>query len=106
MTGSDTATSRVFLVWHNHTPEDDDNAKLLGVFSSREKAEERVVRARLKPGFADFPDDFIIAENVVDKDEWTSGFVRLDSERWVAEGWGAAIPSVADQAAEPSSDAT
>lgn len=36
-----------------------------------------------------------------DQDEWTDGFVEIDSDRWVAEGWGAALRSVADWAEEP-----
>ena len=91
----------VFLVWHDHGPPDDsDNAKLLGVFSTRPLAEDRVARARTQPDFADHPDDFDIAEYEVDRDEWTDGFVEIDSDRWVAEGWGAALPSVADHPGE------
>src|SRR3712207_834605 len=92
----------VYLVWHDHgPPEDTDNAKLLGVFSTRPLAEERVRRAKSQRGFADHPDGFVIDEYVVDHDEWRDGFVEIDSDRWGAEGWGATIPSVVDIAEEP-----
>ncbi|WP_086723418.1 DUF7336 domain-containing protein [Streptomyces carpinensis] len=57
--------------------QDGDDAKLLGVYSTLEKAEERVRRARLQPGFADEPDCFVIDEYTLDEDEWTEGFVRV-----------------------------
>ncbi|MYR60682.1 hypothetical protein GTY54_32110 [Streptomyces sp. SID625] len=53
---------------------DGDDAKLLGVYSSHAKAEERMRRARLLPGFADEPDCFVIDDYVLDEDEWTDGF--------------------------------
>jgi hypothetical protein len=57
--------------------QDGDDAKLLGVYSTRAAAEDRIRRARLLPGFADEPDCFLIAEHPVDRDEWTEGFVRV-----------------------------
>jgi hypothetical protein len=57
--------------------QDGDDVKLLGVYSSLAKAQERMRRARLLPGFADEPECFIISADVLDKDEWTTGFVRI-----------------------------
>ncbi|MFD9323684.1 hypothetical protein ACFWDQ_39645 [Streptomyces sp. NPDC060053] len=57
--------------------EDGDDVKLLGVYSTPEKAAERRRRARLLPGFADEPDCFVIDEHTLDEDEWTGGFVRV-----------------------------
>lgn len=59
--------------------QDGDDTKLLGVYSSREKAEERIHQARRLPGFADEPECFVIDEHTVDTDEWTEGFVRVHS---------------------------
>jgi homoserine kinase type II len=70
----------VFLVWHDHGPDDSDNAKLLGVFSSPERAQQRVDAALTEPGFADHPDGFVVSEYPVDKDEWTEGFVELGED--------------------------
>ncbi len=63
----------VFLVWHSSDPEDDHTAKLLGVFSSRSLASERVERARGASGFAAYPDGFVIDEYPVDVDQWVEG---------------------------------
>ncbi|MFJ3308752.1 hypothetical protein ACIPSA_38060 [Streptomyces sp. NPDC086549] len=57
--------------------QDGDDVKLLGVYSSLAKAEERRKRARLLPGFADEPECFAIDEYTLDADEWTEGFVRV-----------------------------
>ncbi|MEU4426794.1 hypothetical protein AB0F81_39750 [Actinoplanes sp. NPDC024001] len=85
----------VYLVWHvRHAPfldgrptehhgedgdlvwdeEDGDDLKILGVYSTEQKAEERLVRARELPGFRDEPDCFLIAPYTLDEDRWTEGF--------------------------------
>jgi hypothetical protein len=75
--------NRVYLLWHQHQ-DNDDTAKLLGVYSSREGAAGRIDTARLLPGFQRYPDSFEVAEYVVDKDEWTAGFATMDAEgNWV-----------------------
>ncbi|MFG2577057.1 hypothetical protein [Streptomyces sp. NPDC048481] len=56
--------------------QDGDDVKLLGVYSTRGKAEERRRRARLVPGFAEEPDCFVIDAYTIDEDEWSGGFVR------------------------------
>ncbi|MET8011826.1 hypothetical protein ABZU86_27695 [Streptomyces sp. NPDC005271] len=58
---------------------DGDDAKLLGVYSCREKAEGRMRRARLLPGFADEPECFVIDKYTLDSDEWAEGFERVPS---------------------------
>jgi hypothetical protein len=57
--------------------QDGDDAKLLGAYSTLEKAKERRRRARLLPGFVDGPECFVIDEYTLDEDEWTEGFVRV-----------------------------
>jgi hypothetical protein len=67
----------VYLVWHVRPAEhedDEDNAKLLGVFSTRALAGARIERARDKPGFRDHPRGFEVSEYVLDRDEWIEGF--------------------------------
>jgi hypothetical protein len=74
----------VYLLWHQHDPDDDDTAMLLGVYSTGELAETRIASARLKPGFRRFPDAFCISEYTVDKDEWVAGFATMDTDgKWV-----------------------
>ncbi|MDB4873184.1 MAG: hypothetical protein JWL97_4188 [Gemmatimonadales bacterium] len=86
----------VYLLWHiHHFAEDEagnilhheesgdvtideqegDDAKILGIYSSQAKAEERIVRARLLDGFRDEPDCFQITEYKLDHDEWREGYV-------------------------------
>ncbi|WNM33676.1 hypothetical protein RKE30_26450 [Streptomyces sp. Li-HN-5-11] len=57
--------------------QDGDDVKLLGIYSAEEKAEERIVRARLLPGFRDEPNCFIIVPYPLDDDTWSDGFVRI-----------------------------
>lgn len=50
------------------------------------KAQERIARARLTPGFAGFPDCFTVHPYVIDQDEWVSGFSLLDLDGNVLPG--------------------
>ncbi|WP_194892308.1 DUF7336 domain-containing protein [Catenulispora pinisilvae] len=59
---------------------DGDNVKLLGVYSTFEKAQERRTRARTLPGFATEPECFVIDEYTVDQDTWAEGFKRARFE--------------------------
>jgi hypothetical protein len=88
----------VYLLWHigharnldgspvKHTDEhgdldwderDGDDVKLLGVYSTRQRAEDRISSARLLPGFRDDPDCFMIDVYQVDRDTWEEGYVRI-----------------------------
>jgi hypothetical protein len=55
--------------------DDGDDVKLLGVYSARARAEQRIAQAQTLPGFQGEPDCFQIAAYTVDKDEWTGGYV-------------------------------
>lgn len=66
----------VFVLQHVHSQEDDiEDVKLIGVYSSREKAQEAVTRMGGLPGFADAPDGFHIDEYRVDQAHWEEGYV-------------------------------
>jgi len=89
--------TNVYLLWHVHhraeqdgeirhfTSPDDywsdeeegDDVKRLGVYSTREKAQERVVEARKLPGFSSEPQCFYIEEALLDEDEWPEGYVEV-----------------------------
>lgn len=56
-----TSSLRVHLLWHQHDPDDDDTAMLLGVDSTRERAETRIASAKLAPDFRRFPDACTVA---------------------------------------------
>ncbi len=78
-------TSRsVFLLWHTIDPGDDDLTKLLGVYSTREGAHDRIASASPVAGFADFPDGFLVDEYILDEDKWTEGFELIAPDDWVA----------------------
>lgn len=89
---------RVFLLWHVHhvaegedgetrhfsddgefwaDEEEGDDVKLLGVYSTREKATARINRARQLEGFRDEPECFYIDEYALDEDQWTDGFITI-----------------------------
>ena len=68
---------KVFLAWHEYDNEGCDETKLLGVFSTYQRAEAAITARRDKPGFIDHPDGFEIAEVAVDQDqEWMEGFLK------------------------------
>lgn len=66
-------TKKVYLVWHTD-PRDEDE-KLTGVYSSREKAEQSIQRLKNQPGFKNSPEGFEICDYRLDKDQWTEGFI-------------------------------
>ena len=65
----------VFVLQHVHEREDGvEDVKFIGVYSSREKAQEAVARMSRLPGFSDAPDEFHIDEYRVDQDHWVEGY--------------------------------
>jgi hypothetical protein len=68
----------VYLLWHgDDIDEGTPDAKLLGVYSSEQTALDRIERCAGLPGFAEHPDDFLISQCAIDKDEWTDGYVEV-----------------------------
>ena len=64
----------VFVLQHMHLTEDDvEDVKLIGVYSSREKAQNAATCLGHAPGFSDAPDGFHIDEYRVDQDQWVEG---------------------------------
>ena len=69
----------VFLLWHTHDLTNDcgthEEAKLIGVFSSEEKAREVMEQLKNKEGFRNFPIScFEIAKMKIDQTSWVDGF--------------------------------
>ncbi len=56
-----------------------DEVFLLGCYSTQDRAEQRIDRARALPGFRDEPRCFMISRYEVDHDEWTEGFATIRS---------------------------
>lgn len=67
----------VFILQHVHVSENgqEEDVKIIGIYSSRESAESAVERARGLPGFRLHQEGFEITEYDVDKDHWTEGFI-------------------------------
>jgi hypothetical protein len=80
----------VFLLWHVHKfPDGEEDAKLIGVYSSRDSAEQARRRVGMQPGFRDGPAGFCIDRYTVDEDHWREGYVTESHEdvvrRWQAD---------------------
>jgi hypothetical protein len=57
--------------------EDDEDAKLIGVYSTEDEARSAIARLADQPGFSDYPDGFQIDAYPVNKDHWIEGFVTM-----------------------------
>lgn len=73
-----TRTQTIFMVTHTHeiNPGEEDD-KLIGVYSNREKADLAVDRAKTLPGFRDHPEGFLVEPYGLDEDHWREGFVTV-----------------------------
>lgn len=67
--------SLVYLCWHIREDErTSESSKLVGCFSTYERARAAVDDLHSKPGFVDHPQGFQIDEYAVDKVHWEDGF--------------------------------
>jgi hypothetical protein len=70
----------LYLLKHAHLfdPSEDEvfETKIIGIFSSKEKAEESIDKLKVMPGFKNYPEDFIIEDYEIDVMEWDGGFVE------------------------------
>ena len=71
---------RVYLLQHSYDIEYEgvtfDETKIIGMYTTKEKAEEVVQRYKNIVGFNKYPIDcFCIDEYILDEDNWTEGFV-------------------------------
>jgi hypothetical protein len=67
----------VFLLEHFYEDEEYDIVTTIGVYSSNYKAQQAIEKLKKLNKFKDHPDDFIIEEYEIDKDEWTEGFFTI-----------------------------
>jgi hypothetical protein len=66
----------VFIVQHMHDFDDGtEEVKFIGVYRSRDNAEEAVSRLSILPGFKNAKDGFSIDKYELDKDHWIEGYV-------------------------------
>ena len=65
----------VFLLWHvNESPSGEESPKLIGVYSTKQLADNALNHAANLPGFRERPEGFTIDIYEVNKDEWREGF--------------------------------
>lgn len=78
MTNSSYALNAVYVVEHLHTlPGSEEDAKLIGVYTSESEAAAACDRLRKQPGFSRTPDGFTIEKYELNKDHWPEGFVTM-----------------------------
>lgn len=78
----------VYLLQHLHIHDDgDEDVKIIGIYSSYDKALEAVARLKTKPGFIDFP---LVRDADIDEEGNENGFYieryQLNEDNW-AEGY-------------------
>ena len=68
--------SSVFFLYHREEkqPNGFQGRKLIGVYSTAEKAREAVARIGGQPGFREHPEDWYTEERLLDRDDWAQGF--------------------------------
>ncbi len=72
---------KVTLLYHIHKMDnDDEDVKLIGVYSSFLNAEEALLRVVNAPGFRENPEGFQLHEYKLDKDDWTEGFIVVKND--------------------------
>lgn len=80
---SDLSGRTVYHVTHAHPSahcEDEDEVKHIGIYSTREKAEDVVSRLKSQPGFVDTPEGFSIDAATIDLTGWSEGYITLGPE--------------------------
>jgi hypothetical protein len=71
---SDQFLKRVFVVQHSYHLDGCEETKLIGVYTTRQAADEAIRRLVVAPGFRDHPTDFNVDEYPLDADHWSEGF--------------------------------
>jgi hypothetical protein len=66
----------VFLLEHVN-PDNDDDAKTIGIYSTREKAKTAMLSLQKQPGFKEHPEGFEICPYRLDLTSWTEGFITI-----------------------------
>lgn len=70
--------NKVYLLQHSYLyGENDENEeiKILGIYDSKEKAQQAIIKYSTLPGFVDFSDEcFSIDEYQLNVGEWSEGF--------------------------------
>jgi hypothetical protein len=72
----------VFVLWHVHKfkgrfKDQDDDSKLIGIYSSRRQAVLARTRSKKLKGFRDLPRGFVIDKYEIGMDHWTEGYTTI-----------------------------
>ena len=75
--------TRVYFLYHIDENKTDGyhHGKIVGIYSSADKARAAIERMRDKPGFKDYPERWKIYPRTLDRDSWTEGFVTETHQR-------------------------
>ena len=73
-------TDYVHVLWHftigaDEAFDEDGDMKMIGIYTTKQRAAAAVARLRDKPGFRDWPEGFRIFGNRLDEDSWEEGFI-------------------------------
>jgi len=60
----------VYLLWHMHALNGDDDEKLIGVYRSGQDAKTAIEGLKNKPGFIETHADVLIEEYELNRDHW------------------------------------
>jgi hypothetical protein len=72
---------KVYVLHHTHDLDSEDtDIKLIGVYSTEEKAQNAITKLSFLPGFRDSRQGFHIDKYEMDKDHWQEGFVSTEEE--------------------------
>lgn len=66
----------VFLLQHSYEIDGSEQTKIIGIYSTRDKANAAVERFKALPGFCWYPESFYIDEYEIDQNNWEEGFER------------------------------
>lgn len=67
---------KIYYLYHvRYEDTDDEDFRIIGIYSSRKQAKLAIERMKKKPGFIDFPNGFQIIPSVLNRAEWLEGFV-------------------------------
>ena len=69
--------AKIYLLQHSYEREEYDETKIVGIYSTRKKAQTTINRYKKITGFKDYPEScFYIDEYEVDLDYWKEGFIK------------------------------
>jgi hypothetical protein len=69
-----------FVLQHARGSEQDEDVKLIGIYSTEEAGKKAIAAWFLQSGFRDAPDGFVLSAYELDETHWTDGYVTIPSE--------------------------